>query len=400
MTPEPYILLVDDELHNLMLLEDLLEMAGYMTRSAISGAEALAIAQDAPPQLVLLDVMMPKMNGFEVCEQMRSHASLQTTPIIFLTALDDDESRLRGVTALGDDYLTKPIRTELVLTKIDSILRLTQLRQQSYQQQLQQQEALFLERQQQFQQHMLVASKTQSELSDILKRFVPEQFLAHLTTAGSVRSLRTGTTRPTEVTVLFCDIRNFTAIAENQQPQTTLTWLNAVFSELHRAISQHHGCIDKYLGDAVMAVFDRPQHHGEDSLNGALQMQAALEKFNQSRHNFGLRCPIKVGIGIHSGPVVIGTVGDQKRMDTTVIGDVVNTAARLEDLTKTYQHPILCSQEVIQQLPQCHSFNYRWVAEVTPRGKQTQMAIYTLLGKEDMTTSQGGLSAQSQSRCL
>jgi adenylate cyclase len=382
MTPEPYILLVDDEPHNLMLLEDLLEMEGYVTRSASSGAEALSMAGESPPQLVLLDVMMPDMNGFEVCEQMRTQPALQTTPIIFLTALDDDESRIRGVTALGDDYLTKPIRTELVLTKIASVLRLTQLRQQTYQQQLQQQETLFRERQQQFQQQMQLAAQTQAELSDTLKRFVPPQFLAHLAPTGTAKSLDLGATTPTEVTVLFCDIRNFTAIAETQTPEQTLTWLNAFFAELNSAIGQHHGFIDKYLGDAVMAVFDRPAHHAADALHGALLMRWALERFNQTCDQLELSHPIAVGIGIHSGPVVMGTVGDNQRMDTTVIGDVVNTAARLEDLTKTYQCPILFSQGVIHQLPPDHGFNYRWVADVTPRGKQAQMAIYTLLGNQ------------------
>lgn len=382
MTAAPYILLVDDEPHNLLLLEDLLAMEGYQTRSARCGVEALAIAQDDPPTLILLDVMMPDMDGFALCQQLRSHPHLQTVPILFLTALDDDESRLQGLDSLGDDYLTKPIQTNLVLTKISSLLRLSQLRQRSYLQTLTEQETLFRERQVQFQQQMAQVNQTSERLSETLKRFVPEQFLSRLAPSGA-ESLTLGALSPMEVTILFCDIRNFTAITESQTAQVTFTWLNALFSQINQVIGQQQGFIDKYLGDAVMAVFDRSSQHRVDALNAALMIRQSLQNFNLTHGDFGLSGPIEVGIGIHSGQAVIGTLGAQQRMDTTVIGDVVNTAARLEELTKTYHHPIICSENVVQLLPPDHPFIYRWIDTVTPRGKQNQISIYALLGKQD-----------------
>ncbi|MCA1994852.1 MAG: response regulator, partial [Coleofasciculus sp. S288] len=134
--PTPRILLVDDDPTNLLLLEELMLCEGYVPITAASGAEALEIAAKSPPDLILLDVMMPKMDGFEVCRRFREDVKLKTVPIIFLTALDDDQSRLRGLQMMGDDYLTKPINSKLLLTKIDSILRLSQLRSQQSRQQV------------------------------------------------------------------------------------------------------------------------------------------------------------------------------------------------------------------------------------------------------------------------
>lgn len=275
MTSASYILLVDDEPYNLRLLEELLALEGYNTRSAKSGAEALEYAQASRPELILLDVMMPDMDGFEVCEQLRADALLQTVPVIFLTALSDDASRLKGLAAMGDDYITKPLNVELMLTKIASLLRLRQLRQAAYKEQIEQQVQALQQAQVQARQQMSAALKINEALSEKFRLFVPEQFLQRIAPQGP-ETIQLGNAIESEVTVLFCDIRDFTAIAEMQSAQETFIWLNRFFTTINQAIENCHGFVDKYLGDAVMAVFDRTQHHASDGLSAVIQISPSL----------------------------------------------------------------------------------------------------------------------------
>lgn len=381
MTAESYILLVDDEPHNLLLLEELLAIEGYQTRATSSGSEALALLQTAgPPALILLDVMMPDLDGFEVCQRIRQEAELGTVPIVFLTALDDDQSRLKGLDAMGDDYLTKPIDQTLMLRKISNLLKLRQLRDRSHQQALAVQTQALQQAQAQFKQQMMTAWKISEALSEKFRLFVPEQFLARIAPRG-VESIALGNGTETEVTILFCDIRDFTAIAEAQSAQDTYLWLNAFFTCLNQVITENNGFIDKYLGDAVMAVFDRSDQHPVDGLNAALAICSAMKTFNQEQ-SISLPTPLRVGIGVHTGVAVIGTIGAIQRMDTTVVGDVVNTANRLEELTKTYGCQAIASGEIVRQLPDGHCFQLRLLDRVTPRGKQAEIDLYELIAPD------------------
>jgi adenylate cyclase len=378
MASAPYILLVDDDPQNLYLIAELLDLEGYRTQSADSGAAALALAQAECPALILLDVMMPDMNGFEVCDRLRQDPMLRTVPIIFLTALDDDESRLRGVEALGDDYLTKPIKTEMVLKKIQAVLRLHQLRSEASQQTLAAQHRLLQQTRDRYERQMSAVQKISETLSEKFHLFVPQQFLDRIAPRG-VESIQVGNATESEMTVLFCDIRDFTKIVEFQQATETFTWLNALFEEINTAITLHNGFVDKYLGDAVMAVFDHDDTHILDGMRAAVAICDRLQAFNQDRDRFPLAEPLRMGIGIHTGTGVIGTVGSNQRMDTTVVGDVVNTASRLEEMTKIYHCQMIASEPVIVGLPPNHPFQVRPLDEVTPRGKQTPLRIYEIL---------------------
>jgi adenylate cyclase len=378
MASAPYILLVDDDPQNLYLIAELLDLEGYRTQSADSGAAALALAQAECPALILLDVMMPDMNGFEVCDRLRQDPMLRTVPIIFLTALDDDESRLRGVEALGDDYLTKPIKTEMVLKKIQAVLRLHQLRSEASQQTLAAQHRLLQQTRDRYERQMSAVQKISETLSEKFHLFVPQQFLDRIAPRG-VESIQVGNATESEMTVLFCDIRDFTKIVEFQQATETFTWLNALFEEINTAITLHNGFVDKYLGDAVLAVFDHDDTHILDGMRAAVAICDRLQAFNQDRDRFPLAEPLRMGIGIHTGTGVIGTVGSNQRMDTTVVGDVVNTASRLEEMTKIYHCQMIASEPVIVGLPPNHPFQVRPLDEVTPRGKQTPLRIYEIL---------------------
>ncbi len=411
---QPCILVVDDEPDNLILLEELLVLEGYSTISAKSGKEALQISSQSPPDLILLDVMMPEIDGFEVCQWLRHNPQLKTIPIIFLTALDDEKSKLKGLELMGDDYITKPFNTRLLLAKVANILQLNQIRSQATKSQNSEQ----LDKQSNLQ--LSAALRVNQLLSEKFRLFVPEQFLSRIAPEG-LNSIQLGDGKEEELTVLFCDIRGFTAIAESQNARDTFKWLNSFFQQMSVCISANQGFIDKFLGDAIMAVFDKYECHSLTALKAAVMMQESLQEFNINYHKYNLREPVKIGIGIHTGIGVIGTLGSEKRMDSTVIGDVVNTASRLESLTKTYGCSIIVSQQVISQIEICqnncqtgkqietkrNSLNsqenfsnqiqnnqnnqssycekiyYRWIDKVRLRGKQKAINIYELLGTEN-----------------
>lgn len=410
----PCILIVDDEPDNLLVLEELLKLQNYATLVATSGQQALAMAQHFQPDLIVLDVMMPVMDGFEVCRLLREDENLQTVPVIFLTALDDDDARLRGLEMMGDDYLTKPINSSLLLTKVSSIMRLSQIRRQ-------QSERLINQQVKERSRHQISAAWEINEyLSEKFRLFVPEQFLDRIAPNG-VESIELGNATEEELTILFCDIRGFTSIAESQSPRKTFEWLNAFFSRMNQVIAVHHGFIDKFLGDAIMAVFDRTGNHAKDALSAAVMMHQSQKQFNSDRARYNLELPVNIGIGIHTGIGMIGTVGSERRMDSTVIGDVVNTAARLEELTKLYGSSIIASETAIAHLKptlaganlllnsiasstsglspslqgQTESmaafttadaaslFYYRWIDKLNPRGKQQIINLYEILGTQN-----------------
>jgi len=407
-------MLVDDEPANLILLEELLHLKGYATVSALSGHEALSLARASRPDLILLDIMMPEMDGFDVCDILRKDTELQTVPVIFLTALDDDISRIKGLEMMADDYLTKPFNSRLLLAKVENILQLSQMRSQAVSSQFHQQVKEQSKRQ------IAAAWEANEYLSEKFQLFVPEQLLERIAPQG-IESIQLGNATEEELTVLFCDIRGFTAIAESQQARKTFEWLNAFFTKMNECITSHGGFIDKYLGDAIMAVFDQPNSHAMNAIEAAVAMQETLQEFNASRHQYNLESPVNIGTGINTGIGMIGTLGSDRRMDSTVIGDVVNTASRLENLTKIYGCQIIVSENAIvhareflngissnshskeslllkcdlemetqesiistsgataadSHLPS-NNYYYRWIDRVTPRGKQQAIEIYEI----------------------
>lgn len=407
-------MLVDDEPANLTLLEELLRLEGYATVSAESGAEALSLARASRPDLILLDIMMPEMNGFDVCDRLRKDTALQTVPVIFLTALDDDSSRLRGLEMMADDYLTKPFNSRLLLAKVENILQLSKMRSQAVSSQFNQQVKEQSKRQ------IAAAWEANEYLSEKFQLFVPEQLLGRIAPQG-IESIQLGNVTEEELTILFCDIRGFTAIAESQEARETFEWLNAFFTKMNDCITSHGGFIDKYLGDAIMSVFDKPKSHAMDAIEAAVAMQESLQKFNATRQKYNLENPLNIGTGINTGIGMIGTLGSDRRMDSTVIGDVVNTASRLENLTKIYGCQIIVSENALvhareflngispnsnskeslllkcdlevgtqetiisnsrataadNDLPS-NNYYYRWIDRVTPRGKQQAIEIYEI----------------------
>jgi adenylate cyclase len=207
------------------------------------------------------------------------------------------------------------------------------------------------------------------------ERFVPEKFLRVVAPRG-IENIAVGEYAKRNMTILFSDIRGYTSLSESQTPEETFNFLNEYIAYVGAAIDKEGGFIDKYIGDAVMALFDEEQTDG--ALRAAIGMQTALDEFNQKRDMAGLR-PVAIGVGVHRGEVVMGTVGFTSRIDSTVIGDAVNVSSRVEGLTKEYQCDILVTDATVAALEDASVFDLKLVAEsVKVKGKETAIGLYRL----------------------
>lgn len=214
-------------------------------------------------------------------------------------------------------------------------------------------------------------------LQQTFQKFVPRQFVDHFAMGGA-ESLKLGYANNDEVAVMFCDIRGFTGLSEQMTPQQLMNFLNSYFLRMNAPIHDNFGFIDKFIGDAIMALFDHPNgqamHKAADAINAALGLQKALKLYNHHRSNSGYAA-IKNGVGLHYGPVVLGTVGSDDRMDTTVIGDTVNIAQRIESLTDPLGIDIMASQALVDEALKHMSFSHRLVDNVVLKGRSTSVDL-------------------------
>ncbi|GGF61557.1 adenylate/guanylate cyclase domain-containing protein [Alteromonas lipolytica] len=225
-------------------------------------------------------------------------------------------------------------------------------------------------------------------LNQTFQKFVPRQFVDHFAKHG-LDTLELGRADEDEVAILFCDIRGFTGLSEKMKPQELMNFLNSYFLRMNDPIHQNGGFIDKFIGDAIMALFDHPGGAGpdkaNDAVNAALDLQEALNIYNHHRANCGYE-GIKVGVGVHFGPVILGTVGSDDRMDTTVIGDSVNIAFRLEGLAPKYNADIVISAQTLKAVSQKQKIDCRVLDLVRVKGRQAPIRIYEVLNHLDDKT--------------
>lgn len=222
---------------------------------------------------------------------------------------------------------------------------------------------------------------TRAPISDTelaYERFVPRKFL-HLLGLNDIRKVELGQQVERKMTIVFSDIRDFTALSESMSPQQNFNFLNSYLMQMEPVIAAHGGIIDKYIGDAIMALFpDSP----DAAVRGALAMLDKLDEYNSGRERAGYR-PITIGIGINTGIVILGTVGGISRMDGTVIGDAVNLAARLERLTKDYRVPLLISEYTLYSLENPAPYSIRFLDRTHVRGKQDNQSVYEVFDADE-----------------
>ena len=214
-------------------------------------------------------------------------------------------------------------------------------------------------------------SENQVKLTQAYSRFVPSEFLS-LLGKKSMTDVQLGDQIEKEITVMFSDIRGFTPLSENMTPQENFNFINSYLSQMSPIIRQHHGFIDKYIGDAIMALFPT---HADDAVQTSIDMLKQLAKYNQGRKRAGYR-PVQIGIGLNTGVLMLGTVGDQERMDGTVISDAVNLASRIEGMTKVYGVSLLIGETTYFQLEDASKYAIRIIDQVQAKGKSEPVTVF------------------------
>jgi PAS domain S-box-containing protein len=504
---KPIILVVDDNVTNLNLFFDFLQVAGYQVLIAEDGKSALERLKHVKPDLILLDVMMPELDGFEVCDRLQKDKNTKNIPVIFMTALSSTNDIIKGFEMGAVDYLIKPVRYKEALARINNQLQICQLQKdlQAQNKQLREEntrrmrvqdalresreryrllaenstdlitrqsaEGIYLyvspacrtllgfevedmvgkpfleffhpeavETEPLFAQpmaawpavstitcrarrkdgsyiwlettakivrddktglivevtavsrnvterkeaedalqeaHHQLEIRVQERTAELAKtnvafgRFVPHEFLRYLG-KDSILDVSLGDQVQGQITILCSDIRAFTTLSETMSPQESFSFLNDYLGHVSPIIRHYHGFIDKYMGDAVMALFPEKPEHG---LQAAIAMRQEMTRFNQQLQERG-RQPVITGTSVHTGSCMLGIIGEAERMESTVIADAVNLAFRLEGLTKMYGASIVMSQDTLFNLNSPTQYQFRFLDRVRVRGKREAVSVF------------------------
>ncbi len=315
------ILVVDDVALNVKLLADLLGAKGYRTCTATSGAEALAVIAADGPDLVLLDVMMPGMSGYEVCRTVRADPQHAMLPIVLVTALDPAEERAKGLDAGADDFLSKPVSQAELLARVRSLLRIKSLYDE-----LRQQRSELAELNRTLEARV-AAGVEQLEKVSRLKRFFSPQLAELIVAGGADDPLRS---HRREITVVFLDLRGFTAFTETADPEDVMGVLGEYHAAIGALVLQHEATLERFTGDGIMVFFNDPVPVADPSpraVRMALEMQQAIGRLADGWKRRGHA--LTMGVGVAQGFATIGGIGFPGRIDYGAIGTVTNLSARL-----------------------------------------------------------------------
>ena len=340
MTQPRKILVVDDTPGNVKLLTDLLTVKGYEVASAESGHEALARIDADCPDLVLLDIMMPGMNGYEVCQRIRQNPVTELLPVVMVTALDPSQERTKGIEAGADDFLGKPVNQQELLARVRSLLRVKE-----YYDTIQDQKAELAEW------NKKLESRVEEQLAQLenmgrLKRFLSPH-LAEMVMAGEAAD----PLKPhrSAVTVVYIDLRGFIAFAQVSEPEEIMTVLSEYHAEMGALIQEFDGTIDHFVSDGIMVVFNDPvpvPNPTELAIRMVIIMRERMAdlKMQWQKRGYDLDC----GFGIAHGYATIGAIGFGGRWDYSTIGTVANLASRLCDEAKGPQ--IIIDQKTLSHI--------------------------------------------------
>jgi adenylate cyclase len=321
MNNPPRILIVDDNEANRDIIDARLKQHGFELLQAADGEEAIRAAKLNLPDLILLDVMMPKIDGIEVTRRIKADPTLPFMPIILVTAKADSKDVVAGLDAGADDYLTKPIDHSALVARVKSVLRIKMLHDRV---QAQANEIAGW--------NITLEQRVREQLAEIeranrLKRFLAPQIAELILSSGDERALES---HRRDVTVLFCDLRGFTAFAESAEPEEVMTILNEYHQALGALIHRFEGTLNQFSGDGVMVLFNDPlpcTNPSERAARLAISMRECVSalavKWRRLGHDLGF------GLGIAYGYATLGRIGFEGRFDYSAIGSVVNLAARL-----------------------------------------------------------------------
>ena len=334
------LLVVDDNKVNRLLLTRSLEQQGHKVASAENGRVALEMLGKESFDLLLLDMEMPEMDGFQMLEQLAGDLHLRDLPVIVTSSLEGVANIVRCIELGAEDYLSKPVNPVLLKARIGASLEKKRLRDQQ---------------------------------KELLRRFATSEVAQDMNESGFTLGgkLVSGT-------VMFADIRGFTSLVESQPPEETIELLNTYYTLMFDAISGHGGVVNQMVGDGLMAIFGAPlplADHCGASVFAALEMIEMIELFNLERTAAG-KPEIRIGIGIASGEMVAGYTGTNQRATYTCVGDTVNLAARLEAHTKEAQRAILVDSATREHLDQ--RIKTEPLGAVTLKGKAAPVEVFSV----------------------
>lgn len=507
--PTSTILIVDDNPDILMLMSLHLRHAGFNVLQADTGQRALDVARREKPDIILLDVLMPEMNGFEACEALKSSQETADIPIIFLTALSDTVNKVKGFKLGAVDYISKPPQNEEVTARINTHLTLRRLQRElkaqnhrlqeenikrqrvqdalresreryriladnatdiishqtpegvyryvspacitvlgypvvemvgkreldfvhpqdvaaiqavldqintrpeklSYTYRAMRKDGEFVwlettstlirdaetglpaeiisvarnvtdrkEAEEALQRaHDQLEIRVQQRTAELVllnrayQRFVPHEFLRYMN-KSSITEVQLGDQARREMTIFCSDLRNFTSLSERLGPKSTFNFLNTYFSRISPIIRQFDGFVDKYIGDAVMALFP---NNPADAIQAAIEIQKEILLLNEDLQKHGYPT-IGSGTGIHTGSLMLGTIGETERMESTVISDSVNLAFRLEGLTKLYGARVVISDRALFSMKTPTMYRFRFLDRVRVKGKEEPVSVFEI----------------------
>jgi DNA-binding response OmpR family regulator len=343
----PLILIVDDNLTNLDILQARLEAHNYKILTATDGEMGLAMAKEKQPDLILLDIMMPKMDGIEVCQHLRADSSLPFMPIIMVTAKADPKDVVAGLEAGGDEYLTKPVDHAALVARVKSMLRIKAL----HDTVLEQTAKLEVQSAQLAEWNRTLEQQVAEQLAKLqrvgrLKRFLSPQLVDLITSSGEEALLES---HRREVTVVFIDLRGFTAFSDYAEPEEVIGFLRSYHGEMGKLIFQFEGTLEHFAGDGIMVFFNDPipqEDHTEKAVRMAMEMQARVKDLRQEwlKKSYHL----DLGVGMASGYATLGTIGFEGRMDYGAVGNVTILASRLS--SEAVGGQILTDQKTLSKI--------------------------------------------------
>lgn len=316
----PVVLAVDDQPQNLRLLDAVLSPKGYRVVTAESGARALDLLGSDPPDLVLLDIMMPDMDGYEVCERIRANPRTAFLPVVMITA-SGDQAKLRAIHAGADDFVNKPFDQAELLARVASLIRLKRYH-----------DTINRQAEELREWNTKLESRVAAQVQDLervnrLRRFLSPQLVDLVIDSGEQDLLRS---HRSEIVVVFCDLRGFTPFAESNEPEDVMGVLGEYHEALGRLIFGYGGTLERFTGDGLMVFFNDPlpiADAPQRALRMAVEMRDAVRVLAEDWDRRGHE--LTMGIGVAQGFATLGRIGYEGRFDYSAIGSVTNLSARL-----------------------------------------------------------------------